>query len=98
MKLYCELGIIVLLQLFFSFVLVKVIFLVLNCEKYYSVFLTLEIRVELLLLPTHYPSFNVDQTDVYLLEVRGDDNYKTKHHTNFNLLYGRNWFYKLVAF
>ena len=43
MKLNYELGIIVLLQLSLSFVLVEVIFLVLNSEKYYSVILILEI-------------------------------------------------------
>ena len=43
MKLYCELGIIVLQPRCYRFVIVGIIFVGLLCEKYYSVFLALEI-------------------------------------------------------
>ena len=79
MKLYCELSIITLQALSYRFVIIRVIFVALISEKYYSVFLALEIRVDLLLLLTHNPFFNVDQAYVYLLEVGGYENYDSIH-------------------
>ena len=70
MKLNCELGGSLLLiyrpcgfSQFFIFILV------LACEENHCVLLILEVRVDLFLLSTHDPLFNVYQTNVHLLQV-----------------------------
>lgn len=74
MQLNLKSFVIILLQSSLSAILAGLIRLELASKNNYGVLLTLKVRIQLFLLPADNPFSNENQTDVNLLQIRGDKN------------------------